>query len=63
MIICYNLRPNILDKFTKLSNVGFLMKYFTTGFLQFCSLTVKICFLGDPGEYFSILKFPNFLRS
>ena len=34
---------NIVDKSTKLSNIGFFIECFTTYFSQFCSVTVKIC--------------------
>ena len=39
----YNIGQNIVDKSTKLSNIGFFIECFTTHFSQFCSITVKIC--------------------
>lgn len=40
----YNLGQNMPDKSTKLSNIGFFMKYFTADLLQHCSRTVKFFF-------------------
>ena len=42
----YNLRQKIVDKFTKLSDIGFPLECFSTGFLRFSSTNVKICILG-----------------
>ena len=42
----YNLRQKIVDKFTKLSDIGFPLECFSTGFLRFFSTKVKICILG-----------------
>ena len=42
----YNLGQNIIDKSTKLSNIGFSVECFTADFLQFCSTTVKTFLLG-----------------
>ena len=42
----YNLGQNIVDKFTKLSKIGFSMERFTADFLQFSNATVKIYLLG-----------------
>ena len=42
----YNLRQKIVDKFTKLSDIGFPLECFSTGFLRFSSTKVKICILG-----------------
>ena len=36
-----NLEQNIVDKSTKVSNIGFCMEYFTADFSQFCRTTVK----------------------
>ena len=41
-----NVGQNIVDKYIKLSKVGFSMECFTADFLQFLSTTVKICLLG-----------------
>ena len=43
-----NTRPNckllkVVDKFTKLSKIGFSMEYFTAELWRFCSTDVKIC--------------------
>ena len=67
----YNLQQNIVDKFTKLRNIGFSREYFTADFLQFWSTTVKICLLGSrlvafpsiPSISDIPLKFYDFLRS
>ena len=61
---------NIVDKPTKLSNVGFSMEYFTAGFLQIYNATVKITLLvGQPVTFPLVpsiskisLKFLKFLR-
>ena len=42
----YNLRQKIVGKFAKLSDVGFPLECFSTGFLRFSSTNVKICILG-----------------
>ena len=67
----YNPGQNIVDKSTKLSKIGFSMKWFTVDFSQFYNTTVEICLLcGRLNTFLSIpsvsgisLKFPNFLRS
>ena len=41
----YNLRQKIVGKFTKLSDIGFPLECFSTGFLRFSSTNVKICIL------------------
>ena len=66
-----NLGQNNVDKFTKVSNIGFCMEYFTADFSQFCRTTVKNCLLSCQLKNFTSvpsfprfsLKFPNFLRS
>lgn len=42
----YNLQQNFVDKFTKLSDLGFSKDSFIADFLQFSSATVKIFVLG-----------------
>ena len=42
----YNLRQKIVGKFAKLSDVGFPLECFSTGFLRFSSTNIKICILG-----------------
>ena len=39
--------PNVVDKLTKLSEIGFSIKCFTAGFWQRSSSIAKICLSGD----------------
>ena len=43
----YNHGQNVVDKFTKLSKIGFFVERFTAHFSKFSSKTVKICLLGS----------------
>ena len=44
------LGQNIVDKLMKLSKLSFSMEFFTVDFLQFSSVIVTICLMGDhPG--------------
>ena len=43
----YKLVQNIVDKYTKLSNISIFIEHFTADFSQFCSTTVKIYLLED----------------
>ena len=40
------LEKKIVGKFTKLSEIGFSMGYFTADFSQFSGTNVKICLMG-----------------
>ena len=67
----YNFGQNILDKSTKLINIGFSMEYFTAEFLQFWRTAVKMFLLGSrlvtllsiPSISEISLKLSNFLSS
>ena len=43
----HNLGEGIIDKFTKLSKIGFFMEYFIANLSRFSSKNVKICLSGD----------------
>ena len=66
----YNLGQKAVDKFAKLSTIGFSTEYFTAGFFLFTKKRQTLA-LGWPAEYFSsnpsisaiFIKFPNFLKS
>ena len=63
-----NLGRMIVDKFAKLSNIGFLMECFIDEFLRFFGTNAKICqrpaehWPSDPSISQIFLKFPNFRR-
>ena len=69
-LLTHNLRQKVVDKFTKLSKIGFIMKCFTAGFLQFFTEKCQNLAFGWPVGYSPsipsipgiFLKFPN-LRS
>ena len=71
VLAVYNLGQEVIDKFTKLSNIGFPMKCFIADFLQFFTVKRQNLSVGWTGRYLLsnpsisgiFLKLPNFLRS
>ena len=47
MFFSDNFRQNFVDKFKKITIVGFSLESFTADFLRLSSTTIRICFLGD----------------
>ena len=69
-ISSYNLGLKVVHKFTKLSKLGFSMKFFTADILRFFTEKRQNFAFGWPAEYSLsnslseiFLEFPNFLRS
>ena len=55
----YILRPNIVDKFKKLSYINFSMECFTYNFLQFFRTSIKIYLFDGPlGTHHQFQAFP-----
>ena len=60
-IITYNLGQKIVDKFTKLSKISFLIEWYTADFSRIFSTNVKICLLdGRLGTCHQIQAFQGF---
>ena len=54
VLLKYNLGQNIVDTFTKSSNMGFSMKMYRADFSEFGSTTVNNLSFGWPTEYLLI---------
>ena len=66
-----NLQPKVVNKFTRLSKIGFYRECFTADFLQFfikkhenlVFAWTAVYLTSDPGISVIFLKFPNLLKN
>ena len=59
----YNLRQNIVDKFTKISKLGFSMECLAADFLHFYGTALSICLFGvQLGTPLRLPAFQDFLE-
>ena len=59
----HNLTQNIVEKFTKLSEIGFPIECFTADFSLFSSTIVKCLLDAWMGTHYQFRNFRNFLMS
>ena len=60
----YNFGQKVVDKFTKLTKIGFSIEWFTADFSRFSSANVKKCFSGGRlGTRYQIQAFQRFFKN